>query len=103
MRAASDEPQFDPCDPQMHFRSCVGSTIANDAAILYSVLAISARHRKLTMGVEGDNSDEYERRCLEILIPTLSDTSGALQDSVLASALILRLFEEMTGNSKFLL
>lgn len=84
----------------MNFRSYVGSTIANNAAILYGVLAVSARHRALTMNIEDKNSDEYERRCLEVLIPALNDTTKVLQDTALASAIILRLLEEMTGNAK---
>lgn len=49
------------------------------------------------MGISSCNSHEYEGRCLEVLIPSLNDTSKALDDSVLASAMLLRLLEEMSG------
>lgn len=81
----------------MHFRSFFGSTIFNDSSILFAVLAISARHRELTMGIDNCNSHEYERQCLENLIPSLNDTTKVLDDSVLASAVLVRLLEEMTG------
>jgi len=92
-----DEVQFDYCDPQMQFRSFVGSTVLNDAAVLYAVLAVCARHREITTGVGDQKSNEYERKCLEVLIPSLNDTTKVLQETTLASALLLRLLEEMTG------
>lgn len=77
--------------------------ISHDAAILYAVLAISTKHRELTTGLKGiEQADEYERKCLEVLIPSLNHTDGALQDAVLASALLIRLFEEMTGTLRSL-
>lgn len=70
-----------------------------DATILYAVLAISARHRELTMGIGNHKSHIYESRCLEVLIPSLNDQTIALSDGLLASAMLLRLLEEMTGRS----
>ncbi|POR35324.1 Uncharacterized protein TPAR_04457 [Tolypocladium paradoxum] len=87
---------FDYCDPQMHFRAYVGSTASHDATVLYAVLAISAKHREVTMGVDGHRSIEYERQCLEALIPSLNDTTKVLHEPLLASALLLRLLNEMT-------
>ncbi|RAH70056.1 Zn(II)2Cys6 transcription factor [Aspergillus aculeatinus CBS 121060] len=87
---------FDYCIPDRHFQTVVGATVTKDPSILFAVLAISARHRELTMGISSCNSHEYEGRCLEVLIPSLNDTSKALDDSVLASAMLLRLLEEMS-------
>ncbi|KAI1856705.1 uncharacterized protein JN550_013699 [Neoarthrinium moseri] len=42
---------FDYCDPHTSFKTHVQSAITTDATILYAVLAISARHRELTMGI----------------------------------------------------
>lgn len=81
----------------MSFRSYIGTSISNHPALLYAVLAVSARHRELTTSIGYSNSFEYEQRCLEILIPSLNDTTAVLQDSILASALLLRLLDEMTG------
>lgn len=87
---------FDYCDPNMNFKTHVQSTVSHNAAIAYAVLAISARHRELTMGVRNHKSNEYERACLQVLIPSLSDETMVLGDSLLASAVLLRLLEEMT-------
>lgn len=84
----------------MNFRSYISSHISNDAAILYAVLAVSARHREVTMGIDGE-SHKYEQQCLEELIPSLNDTSKVLQDAVFASALLLRLLEEMTRKCSY--
>lgn len=89
--------QFDYCDPQMNFRSYVGSTMSKDIELLYAVLATSARHLELTQGLPGNKSDEYQQNCLQILIPSLNDATKALPDTIMASALLLRLLEEMTG------
>ncbi|OJJ94713.1 hypothetical protein ASPACDRAFT_64991 [Aspergillus aculeatus ATCC 16872] len=79
-----------------HFQTVVGATVTKDPSILFAVLAISARHRELTMGISSCDSHGYEGRCLEVLIPSLNDTSKVLDDSVLASAMLLRLLEEMS-------
>jgi len=81
----------------MQFRSFVGSTVFNDAAVLYAVLAICARHREITTGVGEQKSNEYERKCLQVLIPSLYNITEVLQETTLASALLLRLLGEMTG------
>jgi hypothetical protein len=90
-------PQFDYCDPQMNFRSYVGSTMSKEIELLYAVLAISARQLELTQGLPGNKSDEYQQNCLQILIPSLNDATKALPDTIMTSALLLRLLEEMTG------
>ena len=65
--------------------------------LLYAVLAVSARHQSLTGQRTNKVADEYQRRCLTNLIPVLNDPSNTSGDAVLASATILRFFEEMTG------
>ena len=71
--------------------------MSKDIELLYAVLAISARHLELTQGLPGNKSDEYQQNCLQILIPSLNDATKALPDTIMASALLLRLLEEMTG------
>ncbi|THC87103.1 hypothetical protein EYZ11_013451 [Aspergillus tanneri] len=41
-------------------------------------------------------ADECQQNCLKALIPALNDYENAIQETVFASAVILRLFEEMT-------
>ncbi|KAL7939941.1 hypothetical protein V8C42DRAFT_117826 [Trichoderma barbatum] len=80
----------------MHFRAYVAATLSNKASILFTVLAISARHCELTKGSNDYKSHKYKQQCLKVLIPSLNDITKALQDTVLASAVLLRLLDEMT-------
>lgn len=42
---------------------------------------------------------QYHNRCLQLLIPVLSDVRGNLNDTVLAAVAILRQHEEMDSES----
>ncbi|RTE68573.1 hypothetical protein BHE90_017049 [Fusarium euwallaceae] len=90
-------PWFDYCWVRAPFRSFIQPRIFRDIGLLYAVLAVAARHREVT-GTEYCNSNEYERECLGILIPTLNDNHAtqSQDDAVLVSALMLRLLDEMT-------
>ncbi|KAI8292951.1 hypothetical protein K4K59_006033 [Colletotrichum sp. SAR11_240] len=88
---------FDYCWPSGPFGSYIKSTLRQDPGILYAVLAVSARYLEAVRSEEWD-SNEYERKCLGILIPMLNDRNVAEPqgDGVLVSALLLRLLDEMT-------
>ncbi|KAF9875548.1 hypothetical protein CkaCkLH20_06929 [Colletotrichum karsti] len=60
-------------------------------------MAVSARYLE-AVGSDDFDSNEYERRCLGILIPMLNDknTTEPHDDGLLVSALLLRLLDEMT-------
>ncbi|KAF9888545.1 hypothetical protein FE257_008476 [Aspergillus nanangensis] len=89
-------PWFDYCDPQQHFRTYVGNNSASDITLLYAVLAVSARHQSTSHHWQSRVADEYQQRCLRSLIAALNDQEKTLPDTILASAAILRFFEEMT-------
>ncbi|KAL2836681.1 hypothetical protein BJY01DRAFT_221737 [Aspergillus pseudoustus] len=89
-------PWFDYCDPQQHFRTYIGNTAATDITLLYAVLAVSARHQSTSLHWHSHIADEYQKRCLRSLIEALDDEENTLKDTILASAVILRFFEEMT-------
>lgn len=91
--------QFDFGDLEKHFSRQIQSTLSTDAAVLYGVLAVSARHLEQQKKIDEVLSCEYERCCLQILIPSLSKKTETLQDGALASAMLLRLLDEMTGQS----
>ncbi|KAK2732145.1 arca-like protein [Colletotrichum kahawae] len=93
-------PWFDYCWPSGPFGSYIKSTLRQDPGILYAVLAVSARYLEAVRSEEWD-SNEYERKCLGILIPMLNDRNVAEPqgDGVLVSALLLRLLDEMTDPS----
>lgn len=97
--------QFDYLWETGPFQSFIRQALHSDAGILYAVLAVAARHLEATGGSIYSRSNEYEQKCLNILIPTLNSRKiEQLQgDGVLVSALLLRLLDEMTGRSCFLL
>lgn len=81
----------------MNFRSYINAAACYDLTLYYAVLAVAAKHRNLGSAAADPKADEYQRRCLETLIPALNDDSTVLAENILACALILRLLEEMTG------
>ncbi|KAF5012535.1 hypothetical protein FDECE_1402 [Fusarium decemcellulare] len=91
-------PWFDYCWVRAPFRSFIQSRLFRDVGLLYTILAVAARHREATQDVYC-KSNEYERECLAILIPTLNNNheTQSEDDGILVSALILRLLDEMTG------
>ncbi|KAA8646718.1 uncharacterized protein ATNIH1004_005393 [Aspergillus tanneri] len=66
------------------------------STILYAILAVSARHQSSSSDEMRLFADECQQNCLKALIPALNDYENAIQETVFASAVILRLFEEMT-------
>ncbi|KAJ5113700.1 hypothetical protein N7456_002234 [Penicillium angulare] len=90
-------PWFDYCDQTQPYRNYIANHAATDMTLLYAVLAVSARHQSSTGQKLSQLADEYQRHCLKRLIPALSDPSTTSGDAVLASATVLRFFEEMTG------
>ncbi|EXL67774.1 hypothetical protein FOPG_16117 [Fusarium oxysporum f. sp. conglutinans race 2 54008] len=64
----------------MHFNSYIRSAIPGDSTLLYAILEISSIHREVTAGILGCKSVEYEQRCLEDLIPSLTDSTKTMPE-----------------------
>lgn len=64
---------------------------------MYAVLTVAARHQRSHSERERLIADEYQQYCLESLISALGNSEKTLDESLFASAVILRLSEEMTG------
>ncbi|KAF7593129.1 hypothetical protein BBP40_012008 [Aspergillus hancockii] len=92
-------PWFDYCDPSRHFYTYIASSAATNPILLYAVLTVAARHQRSHSERERRVVDEYQGYCLESLISALEDSEKALDESLFASAVILRLSEEMTEPS----
>ncbi|KAL3450523.1 hypothetical protein BJX65DRAFT_305360 [Aspergillus insuetus] len=90
-------PWFDFCDPRRHFRTYIANAAATDHTILYAILAVSARHQGVSSEWMRSFAEECHENCLAALISALNDQENAVQETVFASAVILRLFEEMTA------
>ncbi|KAE8379888.1 hypothetical protein BDV26DRAFT_258447 [Aspergillus bertholletiae] len=92
-------PWFDYCDPSRHFYSYISSSASSNPILLYAVLTVAARHQRSHSERERLIADEYQQYCLESLISALGDSEKTLDESLFASAVILRLSEEMTEPS----
>lgn len=90
--------KFDYCDPRSTFATSVSQRAVTSPALLSAILATTARH----LGLIGRNyshiAEHYHRKCIELLIPALDDTSAALDEGLYAATVILRLFEEISGS-----
>jgi hypothetical protein len=42
-------------------------------------------------------SDQYFKRCIEVLIPMISEAQGIIEEDILCAMVILRLLEELDG------
>ncbi|KAB8264448.1 hypothetical protein BDV32DRAFT_135344 [Aspergillus pseudonomiae] len=92
-------PWFDYCDPKRHFYTYIASSASSNPILLYAVLTVAARHQRSHSEREQSIADEYQQYCLESLISALDDSQKTLDESLFASAVILRLSEEMTEPS----
>ena len=86
---------FDLTDPSCHFRNVVPQRAMNDPILMNAILAASARHFSRVSGGDPYVADEYHQRCIQHLIPMLSDEAAVLDENILASTVILRYLEEI--------
>lgn len=64
------------------------------------VLGFSALQLSRVSSFDAFVAEKYYTRCVELLIPMMSDERVAMDENVLATAVILRKYEEMNGQSK---
>lgn len=69
---------------------------ASDSLLMVALLALSALHHSRVIG----NGDLYEAmgyhdRCLALMVSLLSDSSGAKDDSVVVTTVLLHLYEDL--------
>lgn len=94
--------QADITDIHRHFELEVPRRALFNLIIRYAVCAFSSRHMNRAQGDEGwaeSESLHYHNKCLEMLIPILSNLDHELTEDVLAAVAILRLDEEMESKS----
>lgn len=68
--------------------------------LAFSILAFSSLDWCLTTGTDDEWSSTYYSHALQILIPVLNGPIETLDENVLAGIVLLRLYEEISGNSK---
>ncbi|KAH0343701.1 hypothetical protein KCU83_g8695, partial [Aureobasidium melanogenum] len=86
-------PWLDVCDITARFANEVPVRAMNSPMLLYAVLAISAGHQA---GSDEDRHEasEYHGKCLELVIPALSQPERCFDDILLATIVCLRCYEE---------
>lgn len=90
--------KFDFLDEHKHFSTVVVQAAASYPALHFAILAVSSKHLSLTCGFDRHIPDRYQLECLNILIPALSDPDALSDENLFAATILLRLFDEMTGN-----
>jgi len=83
-------------DVKRHFELEVPRRALYTPILRYAIFALSSRHLSRTLGDDETESLNYHSQALQLLISAVS-TSEKVNDEILASAVILRLFEEMEG------
>ena len=86
---------FDLTDNSRHFRLNVPQHAILEPILLNAVCALSARHLARTEGRASSIAEIYHDRCLQHLIPILSDESSIFNENLLAATVILRCLEEL--------
>ena len=91
--------QADITDIKRHFEFEVPLRAFFNPIIRYAICAFSSRHINRAQGGHEAESLHYHNKCLEMLIPILSNLDRELTEEILAAVAILRLDEEMEGAS----
>ncbi|KAL3450481.1 hypothetical protein BJX65DRAFT_270904 [Aspergillus insuetus] len=87
----------DVADVKRHFELEVPRRALYTPILRYAIFALSSRHLSRTMGEDETESLNYHNHALRLLISAVS-ASQKVNDEILASAVILRLFEEMEAD-----
>jgi hypothetical protein len=80
-----------------HFASVVPARAAHCRLLLYAILAHASQHRNRLLGESDSLSRSYQDRCLRILIRFLNNAQFVPDEDFLAALVILRSWEEMSG------
>ncbi|KFA46209.1 hypothetical protein S40293_07158 [Stachybotrys chartarum IBT 40293] len=91
-------PAFDLCDPLCHFACLVPVRARSCLALLYAVLAVSARSLSISEKIDAVLVEDYHQKCLSVLIPLLSNGVSCSDENLLAAVVILRCLEQMKGS-----
>jgi hypothetical protein len=65
--------------------------------LLYSLLALSAIHMNRVAEYDINEAEEYHERCIELLLPMLNEKEAITDGALLASSVLLRFYEEISG------
>lgn len=63
--------------------------------VLFSVLALASMHQAVPNSQSQHEASFYHGECLRLLIDALSDDEGTYDDNLLASVVLMRVYEEI--------
>ncbi|KAJ5172029.1 hypothetical protein N7492_004622 [Penicillium capsulatum] len=87
----------DITDPQRHFETEVPLRAFTELVLRYAIFAFSSRHLNRQNSNDTTEALQYHNRCVQILIPALSQSEKHITEDLLAAVAILRQHEEMDG------
>lgn len=85
---------LDCTDASRQFTLNVTALAKSSPILLYAVISYAARH----LG-DGSTADQFQEKCIELLIPLLSTETIANQEAILCAIVILRVCEQLSGKS----
>lgn len=91
--------QVDVSDKRRHFGTEVPKRACHSPLLAYAIIALASRSLCCIKGTDDSKPSTYYSHALQILIPILGSSTEALNEEVLAAIVILRQYEEMTGES----
>jgi len=81
-----------------HFSKELPARAAHCDLLFYAILTLSSRHLSRINFQNTYEAEEYHERCLNILIPIFNNEEAIADENILATAVLLRLYEEMTAS-----
>ncbi|KAI5842818.1 hypothetical protein BZA05DRAFT_188518 [Tricharina praecox] len=85
---------YDVHDSKNHFQTVVPLESASNPMLLSAMLALAARHLTHTSDYDPGVAGHYHQVCLKQFIPALESAGRSLEPTFLATALLLRTYEE---------
>ncbi|KAF9630457.1 Zn(2)-C6 fungal-type DNA-binding domain [Lasiodiplodia theobromae] len=89
---------FDVSEPIQYFRVDIPQRARTNATLANAIMALSSRILQWKEGYNPHVADRYYQKCLEALIPALSDEALVMDDTLLAATIFLRMLEEMDSH-----
>ncbi|KAI9163571.1 Succinyl-diaminopimelate desuccinylase [Paramyrothecium foliicola] len=86
---------FDMCDDGLHFARVVPRRAMSCPALMNAMLAAAAKHLSRVDNFDRLVVDQYHQKCLDLLIPALSDSTAVTDENLLPAIVILRFMEEL--------
>lgn len=90
-------PQLDVTDHLSHFTTVVPQRAIHCPLLFYAIVAAASVHRSRVSGVPDQCYQEYQAKCIRILLRFLDDLEYSPDENLLAAIVILRKGEEMSG------